>query len=68
MSDALQRPLLLYGIAQENEDEGEDEAPDNDDCNAGKNPVPNVNSEDPHVEEQLTEFERGQGPEIDQCE
>ena len=68
MSNALQRPLLLYGIAQENADEGEHEPPNDDDCNASKNPVSNVDCEDAHVEEQLAEFERGQGPKINQCE
>jgi len=68
MSDAHQRPLLLDGVAQEDKDEGEDDGPDDDDCHAGENPVFDVDCEDPHVEEQLTEFERSQSPEVDQRE
>lgn len=63
-----QSPLLLDGVAQEDENESEDESPYGDDCDGSENPVPDVKREDSHVEEKLTEFERNQGPEINQCE
>jgi hypothetical protein len=68
MSYALQGPLLLNRIAQEDEDKSEHETPDDDDCDASDNPIFDVDREDSHVEEQLTEFKRNQSPEIDQCE
>ena len=68
MSYALQGPLLLNGVAQEDEDKGEHEAPDDNNCDASNDPVLDVDREDSHVEEQLTELECDQGPEIDQGE
>lgn len=67
-SNTFQRPLLLDRVAKENEDKREDETPADDDCHAREDPILDVDCEDSHVEEQLAEFERGQGPEIDQGE
>jgi hypothetical protein len=55
--DALQRPLLLDWGTEENEDEGEDDAPEYDNRHAGENPVSDMDRKYPHVEEELTELQ-----------
>jgi hypothetical protein len=55
--DALQRPLLLDWGAEENKDEGEDDAPEYDNRHAGENPVSDMDCKYPHVEEELTELQ-----------
>lgn len=68
VSDTHERPLLLDRIAQKDENEGEDDCPGDDNSGAGENPKAEVSGEHPPVEVQLTQFEAGQSPEIDQGE
>jgi hypothetical protein len=67
-SNALQRPLLLDWGAEENTDEAETDAPEYDNRHATENPVSDMDRKYPHVEEELTELQYSQGPEVNQRE
>jgi hypothetical protein len=64
VTEALQRPLLLDGTAEEDEAESEGNGPHDDNCSAYPDPVAEVQGEHPAVEAQLAEFEAGKRPEV----
>lgn len=65
MSNAVDRPLLLYGVAEEDEDKGEDDGPRDDDGAGAVDPELELDAKGPVVEAELAELQGCECPEVD---